>query len=64
MALFVGTDIGGTFTDLVGYDSTCDAVFFGKTLTTAADLVNGVTSCLAEVGIAARSVDVLKHGTT
>ena len=31
MALFVGTDIGGTFTDLVGYDSTCDAVFFGKT---------------------------------
>ena len=35
MALFVGTDIGGTFTDLVGYDSVRGKLFFGKTLTRA-----------------------------
>ena len=64
MALFVGTDIGGTFTDVVGYNSTRSALFFGKTLTTPADLVKGVMNCLDEIGIDPGSVDVLKHGTT
>jgi len=64
MALFVGTDIGGTFTDVVGYDSTRRALMFGKTLTTSADLVSGVMKCLDEIGIDPGAVDVLKHGTT
>lgn len=64
MALFVGTDIGGTFTDLVAFDSATGRLSFGKTLTTSQDLVDGVMSCLSEVGIDPASVDVLKHGTT
>ena len=64
MALYVGTDIGGTFTDLVGYDSDSRKLFFGKTLTTPGDLVKAVMTCLDEVGIEADAVQVLKHGTT
>jgi len=64
MALFVGTDIGGTFTDLVGYDTERRALFFGKTLTDNAELVEGVMRCLAETGLQPDAVDILKHGTT
>ena len=64
MALFVGTDIGGTFTDLVGYDSENDRLVFGKTLTDYGDLVAGVGACLDSVKIAPQAIDVLKHGTT
>src|SRR5688572_15708319 len=64
MGLFVGTDIGGTFTDLVAFDSASGALSFGKRLTTSRDLVQGVMDCLSEVGIDAASVDILKHGTT
>jgi N-methylhydantoinase A len=64
VALFVGTDIGGTFTDLVGYDSHRNALFYGKTLTNYGDLVEGVLDCLSDVGLEPKSVDILKHGTT
>ncbi len=64
MGLFVGTDIGGTFTDLVAFDSASGALSFGKRLTTPQDLVQGVMDCLSEVGIDPASVDILKHGTT
>ena len=64
MARFIGTDIGGTFTDLVAFDSDTGQLSFGKVLTTPRDLVEGVMGCLNEVGIAPASVDVLKHGTT
>lgn len=64
MALFVGTDIGGTFTDLVGYDTSRGRLFFGKTLTTPGDLVQAVMTGLDEVGLEAHDIDVLKHGTT
>src|SRR5579871_3083318 len=64
MALFVGTDIGGTFTDIVGFDAERQTLSFGKKLTNRGDLVEGVVSCLHDVGLAPRSVDVLKHGTT
>jgi N-methylhydantoinase A len=61
---FVGTDIGGTFTDLVGYDSNSGELVFGKTLTDYGDFVAGVTQCLVEVGLDPGPIDVLKHGTT
>ena len=64
MALFVGTDIGGTFTDLVAYDAARQALFFGKTLTVDNDLVEGVMRCLADTGVEPGAVDILKHGTT
>ena len=44
MALLVGTDIGGTFTDVVGYDTDRRQILFGKTLTNYRDLVEGVST--------------------
>jgi N-methylhydantoinase A len=64
MAFLVGTDIGGTFTDVVGYDTDTHAVLFGKTLTNYRDLVQGVFDGLAQVEIDPRSIGNLKHGTT
>jgi N-methylhydantoinase A len=64
MALLVGTDIGGTFTDVVGYDTERRQILFGKTLTDYADLVEGVFAGLHQVEIDPRAIAVLKHGTT
>lgn len=63
MALLVGTDIGGTFTDVVGYDTDSRAILFGKTLNYR-DLVDGVFEGFAQVEIDPRAIRNLKHGTT
>jgi N-methylhydantoinase A len=64
MTKFVGSDIGGTFTDLVGYDSVSKSLVFGKRLTTSTDLVEAVLSCLNDVNLKITDIDVLKHGST
>ena len=64
MTLLVGTDIGGTFTDLVVTDPARGTLRFGKALTTDKNLVEGVLTCLDQVGIEPGAIDVLKHGTT
>ena len=64
MALLVGTDIGGTFTDVVGYDTELRKLQFGKTLTNYRNLVDGVFEGLEQIDIDPRSIAVLKHGTT
>jgi N-methylhydantoinase A len=64
VALLVGTDIGGTFTDVVGYDTKRRQILFGKTLTNNTDLVEGVFEGLAQVEIDPRAIAILKHGTT
>lgn len=64
MALYVGTDIGGTFTDIVSFDRSTNRLAFGKKLTNKEDLVEGVLSCVAETGLPLDEIAVLKHGTT
>ena len=64
MALIVGTDIGGTFTDVVGYDTEQRSLHFGKALTDYSDLVNGVFDCMTQIEVDTRAISVLKHGTT
>ena len=64
MAVLVGSDIGGTFTDVVGYDSERATVVYGKRLTNRTDLAESVLSCLAEIDVAPSEIDLLKHGTT
>ena len=64
MAVLVGSDIGGTFTDVVGYDSERAAVIYGKQLTNRADLAASVLSCLAAIEVEPSAIDILKHGTT
>lgn len=64
MTVFVGSDIGGTFTDVVSYDSGNDRLSFGKRLTSNSDLVEAVLLCLDDIQVDVARVDVLKHGST
>lgn len=58
----VGVDIGGTFTDLVGYKD--GELIFSKTLTVPADPTAGVADALAKSGASFAELDELLHGST
>ena len=60
----VAIDIGGTFTDLVGFDGKAGRFFDAKSLTTPHDLVQGIIDCLNKSGLAAVAIDELIHGST
>src|SRR5262250_2803160 len=62
--LVVGIDIGGTFTDLIGFDEKTNAFIKAKSLTTPAELVQGIIECLNKSGIKADGIDELIHGST
>ena len=47
----VAIDIGGTFTDLVGFDERDRALHHAKSLTTPADLVQGIIDCIRKSGL-------------
>jgi N-methylhydantoinase A len=57
-------DIGGTFTDLMGFDETTGEFRQAKSLTTPRNLVQGIIDCIVESGIDPDSVSELIHGTT
>jgi N-methylhydantoinase A len=58
----VGIDIGGTFTDLVGYQD--GAIVVAKTLTIPADPTVGAASALRMAGCDVAAVGELLHGST
>src|SRR6516164_4117765 len=58
----VGIDIGGTFTDLVGYQD--GAIVTAKTLTVPADPTVGAASALRMAGCDVAAVGELLHGST
>ena len=64
----LGIDIGGTFTDLVLLEEKTGKLFFGKTLTTYDNPVNGIlkgtTELLAQHQIQLSQVRSIVHGTT
>jgi N-methylhydantoinase A len=60
----VAIDIGGTFTDLVGFDDRAKRFAQAKSLTTPADLVRGIVDCLRKSGLAPDAIDELIHGST
>jgi len=62
--LVVAIDIGGTFTDLIGFDEDAGAFVQAKSLTTPAHLVQGIIDCLRKSGIKAEAIDELIHGST
>ena len=64
MTTFVGTDIGGTFTDVVVFNSATRDISFGKALTTYADLVEAVADGIVQASGSIPAIDILKHGTT
>lgn len=64
----LATDVGGTFTDLVGYDERSGELFTAKSLTTADDQSRGVLAAIAmsedRDGLRARDVTFFAHGGT
>src|ERR1051326_8418363 len=64
MPYSVAVDIGGTFTDLVGYDAETGTVVFAKSPTTYGNFVDGVLDCLAKAKLQPHAATFLNHGTT
>ncbi|HUK61143.1 MAG TPA: hydantoinase/oxoprolinase family protein [Stellaceae bacterium] len=62
--IIVAVDIGGTFTDLMGFDERSGRFAQAKSLSTPADLVQGVIDCIRKSGLGADSIDELIHGST
>jgi len=58
----VGIDIGGTFTDLVGYQD--GAIFTAKTLTVPADPTEGAATALRLAAYDPSAITELLHGST
>ena len=58
----VGVDIGGTFTDLVGYRD--GAIVTAKTSTVPADPTEGIATALTLAGCDLAAMDELIHGST
>ena len=62
--IVVAIDIGGTFTDLIGFDQASGQFVQAKSLTTPAQLGQGVIDCIRKSGLAAAAIDELIHGST
>src|ERR1700682_5066602 len=60
----VAIDIGGTFTDLVGFDDKAGKFVEAKSLTTPHELTQGILDCIRKSGLAAATIDELIHGST
>ena len=56
MSISVATDVGGTFTDLVGYNRNTGQLIIAKDSTTPDDFSRGILSALAKSGLPPRSV--------
>ena len=61
---FAGIDVGGTFTDLLHYDSTAGQVRLAKVPTTLDNQADGVLAALDAAEVDAAALDLIVHGTT
>lgn len=68
MGYRLGVDVGGTFTDLLLFDTDTGAFWRHKTPSTPHDssegILNGVTAICGKAGITAGQIDYFLHGTT
>jgi N-methylhydantoinase A len=62
--IFLAVDIGGTFTDLIGFDDEAGAFLQAKSLTTPAELGQGVIDCIRQSGVRPAAIIELIHGST
>jgi N-methylhydantoinase A len=64
VALRIGVDIGGTFTDMAALDEATGAVTNAKALSTPRDLLDGVLRCVDQAGVRLADCRLVIHGTT
>ena len=64
MTQIVGVDVGGTFTDLVLFDTETESVKISKIPSTPENQSFGVMSALGSVGASLEDIDEVIHGTT
>lgn len=64
MAIAVGIDIGGTFTDVIALDLDTGEVRAAKSLTSYGDETRALMEGLRDVGVPLGDIDRLVHGTT
>ncbi len=64
VALRIGIDIGGTFTDLVALDEATGALVDTKALSTPDDLLEGILRCVDQAGARLADCRLVIHGTT
>src|SRR5579871_854486 len=62
--LIVAVDIGGTFTDFLGYDTAGGKLLSSKTPTTPQALELGIRDCLKKAGVSVDAIDSFVHGST
>ena len=60
----VATDVGGTFTDIVAFDTDSSDAFYGKTLTTPGQLVEGIVTGVHKAGASVERATLFLHGST
>jgi N-methylhydantoinase A len=63
VAVRIGVDIGGTFTDAVAVDERGE-IRTAKALSTPGRLADGVMAAIERLGVELRDVDTITHGTT
>ena len=64
MPFIAAVDIGGTFTDFLGYDSATGRLLSSKCPTTPAGLERGIHDCLEKAGVSVNAIDAFVHGST
>jgi len=64
MTYAAAVDIGGTFTDLVGYDPASNRIICTKSPTTYGDFVDGIRDCFRKAELHPKDASFLNHGTT
>ena len=60
----VAADVGGTFTDVITFDEITGECFYGKTLTTPLNLVDGIVNGVKKSGPSLNKTKIFLHGTT
>jgi N-methylhydantoinase A len=60
----LSADVGGTFTDVAGFDETTGELRLGKTLTTPVRLVDGIEAGVGKAGTTFNAAKLFLHGTT
>jgi hypothetical protein len=62
--LRLSADVGGTFTDIAGFDAATGRLLPGKTLTTPGRLADGIETGVAKAGAGFAQAQLFLHGTT